>query len=134
VTTIEAIPRIGAPYDDKGGPVNRRGLNRRCELRIDLPIFIGFKPNSDLKIRLESLSEANRPYFSSENSKFLRLCRDVLFLQPEGAVEACAVAIEDQVRRADWPGADVDADRNIEFLRQGLVRLEGGVVRCQAGP
>jgi hypothetical protein len=45
------------------------------DLRIDLPIFIGFKANPDLKIRLESLSEANRPYFSGEDSKFLRLCR-----------------------------------------------------------
>jgi len=44
-------------------------------LQIGLPIFIGFKANADLVRRLDSLSETNRPYFSREDSSFLRLCR-----------------------------------------------------------
>lgn len=45
------------------------------DLQIGLPIFIGFKANADLVRRLETLSEANQPYFSREDSSFLRLCR-----------------------------------------------------------
>ena len=45
------------------------------DLQIGLPIFIGFKANADLVRRLGSLSESNRPYFSRDDSSFLRLCR-----------------------------------------------------------
>ncbi|HEU4400784.1 MAG TPA: hypothetical protein VFT43_01640 [Candidatus Polarisedimenticolia bacterium] len=45
------------------------------ELLIHQPIFIGFKVDSGLRQHLESLSDADKKYISSEDSTFLRLCR-----------------------------------------------------------
>jgi hypothetical protein len=45
------------------------------ELRVDQPIFIGFKADSGLRQHLESLKEPARQYVSHDDSTFLRLCR-----------------------------------------------------------
>jgi hypothetical protein len=45
------------------------------ELRIDQPIFIGFKADHNLRQRLETLNSADRKYVSDDDSTFLRLCR-----------------------------------------------------------
>ena len=45
------------------------------DLLIDHPIFIGFKVDSGLRLRLEALSDTDRQYVSQDNSTFLRICR-----------------------------------------------------------
>ena len=40
----------------------------------DHPIFIGFKADPALRHKLEDLSPAHQPYFSDQDSDFLRLC------------------------------------------------------------
>ncbi len=45
------------------------------ELLIHQPIFIGFKTDSSLRQRLETLSDADKQYVSAEDSAFLRICR-----------------------------------------------------------
>jgi hypothetical protein len=40
----------------------------------DHPIFIGFKADTTLRQKLESLSSADRQYVSDQDSSFLRLC------------------------------------------------------------
>ena len=44
------------------------------ELLIRQPIFIGFKVDSSLRRQLESVSEPDKKYISSEGSAFLRIC------------------------------------------------------------
>ena len=44
------------------------------ELLIHQPIFIGFKVDSQLRAKLESLSDADKKYVSSGSSTFLRIC------------------------------------------------------------
>ena len=45
------------------------------ELRLDEPIFIGFKAGSSLRHLLDSLGNSDKKYVSSDDSSFLRLCR-----------------------------------------------------------
>ncbi len=45
------------------------------ELSIHQPIFIGFKADSSLRQRLETLSDSDRQYASVEDSAFLQICR-----------------------------------------------------------
>ena len=45
------------------------------DLLIDHPIFIGFKVDSGLRLRLDALSDIDRQYVSREDSTFLRICR-----------------------------------------------------------
>jgi hypothetical protein len=44
------------------------------ELMIHQPIFIGFKVDSRLRERLESLGDSDKQYVSTEGSAFLRMC------------------------------------------------------------
>jgi len=44
------------------------------ELLMNQPIFIGFKVDRQLRERLVALDDANRKYFSTEGSNFLRIC------------------------------------------------------------
>ena len=45
------------------------------ELRVDQPIFIGFKADSGLRQHLESLKDPARQYISNDDSTFLRICK-----------------------------------------------------------
>lgn len=45
------------------------------ELRVDQPIFIGFKADSGLRQHLESLKEPAKQYISNDDSTFLRICK-----------------------------------------------------------
>jgi hypothetical protein len=51
------------------------GNDDLLELLIHQPIFIGFKVDSGLRRHLESLSDWDKRYISSEDSTFLRFCR-----------------------------------------------------------
>lgn len=44
------------------------------ELLLDQPIFIGFKVDRQLRERIETLSDANKQYISTNGSAFLQLC------------------------------------------------------------
>ncbi|HKQ97379.1 MAG TPA: hypothetical protein VJV75_05860 [Candidatus Polarisedimenticolia bacterium] len=44
------------------------------ELRIDQPLFIGFKADKVLLTLLEGLSVTDRQYVSTEGAAFLRIC------------------------------------------------------------
>ena len=58
---------------------------------------------------------------------------DEHLLDGERAVEAGPVGPEPQVDRAGRTGADVNANRNIEFLGHCPVRLHPLVIGCDAG-
>jgi hypothetical protein len=45
------------------------------ELSIHQPIFIGFKADSSLRQRLETLSDSEKQYASVDDSAFLQICR-----------------------------------------------------------
>jgi hypothetical protein len=45
------------------------------DLLIDHPIFIGFKVDSGLRSRLDTLSDTDQQYVSRDDSTFLRICR-----------------------------------------------------------
>ena len=51
------------------------GNGQLLELRIDQPIFIGFKADNKLRYHLETLNEVDKKYCSGEDSTFLRVCR-----------------------------------------------------------
>jgi hypothetical protein len=53
----------------------RPGSGDMLELLIDQLMFIGFKADRSLRLRLESLTIPEMSYFSSDDSGFLRVCR-----------------------------------------------------------
>jgi hypothetical protein len=53
----------------------RPGSGDLLELLIDQLMFIGFKADKGLRLRLESLSIPEKSYVSSDDSGFLRVCQ-----------------------------------------------------------
>ena len=54
-------------------------------------------------------------------------------LQPDGVACGDAVGGGCEIRGAGWSGSHVNPNRNVQLLRQRVIRLQPGVVRSNAG-